>query len=186
MRERYHLELLKTFGLNNTYALCLRKGVAREHRLQTISDLQRVPQLRVVVDLSFLERPDGWRGLVTKYGLQFRTAPRQVAPDILYRALEAREADLVVGFATDWQIAAMDLVVLEDDRGYFPSYHGAPLARQDLLNEHPEVGKVLNLLHNQIDDEAMRRLNLQVAREKRARAAVAREFLQERGLLRQQ
>ncbi len=60
MRSRYGLVLLETFGLNNTYAPCVTQATARQHRLQKISDLRRVPQLRVVVDLSFLERPDGW------------------------------------------------------------------------------------------------------------------------------
>jgi osmoprotectant transport system permease protein len=186
MRRRYHLVLLDTFGLNNTYAPCCRKETARKYGLRTIGDLRRAPQLRVVVDLSFLERPDGWRGLVGAYGLRFDAPPRQVGPDFLYGALEEKKADLVVGFATDWQIAALDLAVLEDDRGYFPNYHGAPLVREDVLERHPEIGQVLNRLHNQIDDTTMRRLNFLVAKERRSEAEVAREFLQQRGLLRPQ
>ena len=183
MRERYQLVLLDTFGLNNTYAPCLRRDVAERYGLKKISDLQRVPELRVVVDLSFLDRPDGWRGLAARYDLRFNSPPRQVAPDLLYRVLEANGADLVIGFATDWQIAAQKLVVLEDDRGYFPSYHGAPLARADTLARHPEIATVLNRLHNRIDDDAMRRMNYQVAKEKRSEEEVARTFLRESGLI---
>src|SRR5262249_41368566 len=93
------------------------------------------------------------------------------------------KADLVVGFATDWQIDALNLVVLEDDRGYFPSYHGAPLVRGDVLERHPEIGKVLNRLAGKIDDAAMRRLNFQVAVGKRSERDVAQEFLRQQGLL---
>jgi glycine betaine/choline ABC-type transport system substrate-binding protein len=142
-----------------------------------------VPGLRVVVDLSFLERPDGWPGLVARYGLRFDQPPRQVAPDLLYRALENGQVDVVVGFATDWQIAALDLVVLADDLGYFPSYHGAPLVREEVLLRHPELAAALNRLGGRIDDAAMRRLNYQVAVEKRSEVEVARAFLEREGLL---
>jgi osmoprotectant transport system permease protein len=183
MRERYHLVLLETFGLNNTYAPCLRQKVARKYGLRKISDLRRVPQLRVVFDVSFADRPDGWLGLVAKYDLRFSSPPQQMAPDLMYQALESNAADLVIGFATHWQIRAFNLVVLDDDRGYFPNYHGAPLVRADTLARHPEIATVLNRLHNRIDDDAMRRMNYQVAKEKRSEEEVARTFLRESGLL---
>ena len=116
--------------------------------------------------------------------LRFDRQPSQVGPDLLYKALEQREADLVIGFATYWQIQDLSLVVLNDDRGYFPSYHGAPLARADLLRRHPEVERVLDRLKGQIDDDTMRRLNFAVARERRPEAQVVREFLTKKGLLR--
>jgi osmoprotectant transport system permease protein len=177
MHGRYGLVLLEPFGLNNTYAPCVTAATAQRYQLKTISDLKRVPQLRVVVDLSFLTRPDGWAGLVKKYGLRFDKLPRQVSPNLLYRALEQEEADLVIGFATDWQIQALNLVVLDDDLGYFPNYHGAPLVREAVLKAHPEVGTVLNALGGKIDDPTMRRLNYEVAVKKRSETDVAREFL---------
>src|SRR5262249_33805371 len=149
---------------------------ARKYNLRRISDLRHAPPLRVVVDLDFPDRADGWVGLVKAYGLDL-PRPLPVSPDFRYRILEAGEADLVCGFATDWQSDALGLVVLEDDRGYFPSYHGAPLARGPALAEHPEIAAVLNRLHGRIDDQAMRRLNAQVARDRRPEAEVAREFL---------
>jgi glycine betaine/choline ABC-type transport system substrate-binding protein len=179
MRRRYGLVLLEPFGLNNTYAPCVTQETARRYGLRTISDLRRVPQLRVVIDLSFRTRPDGWPGLVEKYGLRFNQPPQQVSPNLLYRALEQKEADLIIGFATDWQIQSLNLVVLEDDRSYFPSYHAAPLVRESVLQRHPEVGKALGRLANKIDDQTMRRLNYQVAVEHRSEAEVAQQFLQQ-------
>jgi osmoprotectant transport system permease protein len=183
MKRRFGLILLEPFGLNNTYALCVTRETARRHGLQKISDLQKAPQLRVVIDLSFLTRPDGWKGLIEKYDLHFNDPPTQVGPDLLYKALEQNKADLVVGFATDWQIEAMKLVVLEDDLGYFPNYHGAPLVREAILNRHPQIRAPLERLGGKIDDATMRRLNYQVAVEKRSEVEVARTFLQQQGLL---
>jgi osmoprotectant transport system permease protein len=183
MRRRYGLVLLEPFGLNNTYAPTVTQETARKYRLRKISDLQRVPHLRVVIDLSFLTRPDGWEGLVQKYGLRFERPPLQVNPDLLYKALEHKEADVVIGFATDWQIQQLKLVVLEDDRGYFPSYHAAPLVRADVLERHPEIKAALNRLGGRIDDQAMRELNYQVAVQKRSEAEVARAFLRRIGIV---
>jgi osmoprotectant transport system permease protein len=177
MRRRFDLILLDVFGLNNTYAPSVTKATAKKYRLKKISDLQRTPQLRTVIDQSFLTRPDGWEGLVKKYSLRFDTPPRQMSPDLLYRALEQSAADVVIGFATDWQIQSLNLVVLEDDRGYFPSYHAAPLVRAATLERHPEIATALKRLAGRIDDAAMRRLNYEVAVRKRSEADVAREFL---------
>jgi osmoprotectant transport system permease protein len=181
MRVRYHLDLLPTFGLNNTYALCVPKSVARTYHLRTISDLRHAPDLRTFVDIDFLDRPDGWQGLVKTYGLHL-PRPKQVIPSFRYRALP-KDADMVCGFATDWEIDALDLVVLADDRHYFPNYHAAPLIRDAVLQRHPEIGTVLDRLKGQIDDRTMRRLNYQVAWQKKPVADVARAFLRERGLL---
>jgi osmoprotectant transport system permease protein len=183
MRRRYGLVLLQPFGLNNTYAPCVTRATARRYRLQSIGDLQRTPQLRVIIDQSFLTRPDGWPGLVKKYDLHFKQQPSPVGADLLYKALEQGEADLVIGFATDWQIQAFNLVVLTDDRGYFPNYHAAPLVREELLRRYPDVQPILDRLGGQIDDEAMRRLNFEVAKNKRSEVEVAREFLESKGLI---
>ena len=183
IHRRYPLVLLKPFGLNNTYAPSVTQETARRYQLRKISDLQRVPQLAVVIDLSFLTRPDGWKGLLEKYELHFEKPPRQVTPNLLYRALEQKETDLVIGFATDWQIKWLNLVVLADDRGYFPSNHAAPLVREAVLLRHPQIGALLDALGGQLDDENMRKLNYEVAVNKRSEAEVAREFLRRKGLV---
>jgi len=182
MLARHGLLLLEPFGLNNTYALCVTKPTAQRFALRKISDLKRTPDLRVVIDLSFLTRPDGWNGLIQKYGLKFSSTPKQVSPNLLYKALEQKETDLVIGFATDWQIQAMDLVVLEDDLGYFPNYHGAPLVGEAVLKRHPQIRTVLDKLGGQIDDRTMRQLNYEVAVKKRTEGDAVREFLANKGL----
>ena len=128
-------------------------------------------------------RPSGWEGLARKYDLQFEKPPTQVGPDFLYQSLAAGKADVVIGFATDWQIESLRLVPLADDRAYFPSYHAAPLVREDILKRYPEVQAALDRLAGKIDDDAMRRMNYTVVQEKRSEAAVAREFLRSKGIL---
>jgi osmoprotectant transport system permease protein len=182
MRVRRHMVVLEPFGLNNTYALCLKKSVAKKYQLKTIGDLQRAPELRIVVDLDFFDRPDGWQGMVKLYGLKL-PQPRFVDLSLRYKVLVEDKADVALGYATDWEIDAFDLVLLADDKQYFPNYHAVPVLRENVWRRHPEIARVLDRLKGQIDDETMRRLSKKVARDKRPEAEVAREFLTERGLL---
>src|SRR5262249_50785589 len=122
LRRKHDLELLEPFGLNNTYVLCVPPALAQKFRLKTISDLRRTSGLRTAVDLDFLDRSDGWKGLVATYGLEL-AQPKIMNPDLRWKALQSGEVDVVLGFATDWEIAFYGLVVLEDDRGYFPTYY---------------------------------------------------------------
>jgi glycine betaine/choline ABC-type transport system substrate-binding protein len=100
----------------------------------------------------------------------------------LYPALLADRVDVVVGSATDGLIAAHDLVVLADDRAYFPPYDAVPIVNASSLAAHPGIESALAALGGRLDEAAMRRLNLAVDGGRRSPAAVAREFLRSSGL----
>ena len=86
-----------------------------------------------------MERPDGYPGLARAYGLRFAAPPRILDLGLLYRALLDKQVDLVAGNSTDGLIAARDLVILEDDKHYFPPYEAVPIVREDTLARYPEV-----------------------------------------------
>jgi glycine betaine/choline ABC-type transport system substrate-binding protein len=96
---------------------------------------------------------------------------------LLYPSLAAGQVDLVVGSATDGLIAALDMVVLQDDRRYFPPYDAVPIMNSAGLERHPGLAAAIDSLAGRIDEASMRRLNYAVDREHRAPADVAREFL---------
>jgi osmoprotectant transport system substrate-binding protein len=176
--RKFGLEVLPSLGFDNTFAMVMRGSDARRLRLKTLSDAAAVaPQLRLGVGYEFLERPDGYKGLVSKYGLKFAEAPRVMDLGLLYRALQNNQVDLVAGSNTDGLIAALDLVVLEDDRHYFPPYDAVPIVRRQTLERHPEIGVALNSLSGKITAEDMRRLNYAVDGEKKDAAAVVKDFL---------
>src|SRR5207302_6727878 len=133
--------------------------------------------LRLGVGYEFLERPDGYKGLVNKYGLKFKEAPRVMDLGLLYRALENNQVDLVAGSNTDGLIAALDLAVLEDDLHYFPPYDAVPVVRREMLRQHPEIAEALKRLSGRIKAEDMRRMNYAVDGEKKDAAVVVKEFL---------
>lgn len=176
--RRFGLEVLEPLGFENTFAIVIRGEDARALRLRTISDAARhTPQWRAGFGYEFMERPDGYTGLSERYGLRFAEAPRIMDLGLLYRALGEKQVDLVAGNSTDGLIAALDLVVLEDDRKYFPPYEAVPIVRLETLARFPEARRAVAALAGKISAERMRRMNYAVEKEGGDPAGVAREFL---------
>ncbi len=184
VRERYRalgLEVGEPLGFNNTFALVMRRPHAERLGTRTISDLRpHAAAIRVGLFGEFLEREDGLPGLVAAYDLRFGPPPREMDLGLLYQALLADQVDLVVGSATDGLIGAHDLLVLEDDRRYFPPYDAVIIARADVMDRDPVLREALAGLAGRIDAAAMRRMNLAVDGAHRSPADVARDFVDAR------
>jgi osmoprotectant transport system substrate-binding protein len=182
--RRFGLEVLPSLGFDNTFAMVMRGNDARRLRLKTLSDAAAVsPGLRLGVGYEFLERPDGYKGLAAKYGFKFAEAPRVMDLGLLYRALQNNQVDIVAGSNTDGLIAALDLVVLEDDQHYFPPYDAVPIVRRETLERHPEVRTALQKLGGRITADDMRRMNYAVDGEKKDAAIVVKDFLERKPFL---
>ncbi|HEY7821120.1 MAG TPA: glycine betaine ABC transporter substrate-binding protein [Vicinamibacteria bacterium] len=169
-------------GFENTFAVVMKPAVAGRLGIRTISDLKAHEKtLRPGMGHEFLEREDGYRGFVEAYGLSFTEGPRGIELGLIYQALMEDEVDLVFGNGTDGLIEKFRLIVLEDDRSYFPPYDAAIVYRPDTLERVPALSEVLALLEGSLDEEAMRRLNRLVDDERRAAPEVVRSFIEERG-----
>ncbi len=181
--RKFDLEWTEPLGFNNTFAIIVRGEDARRFGLRTISDVAaQAPKWRAGFGYEFMERPDGFSGLASTYGLKFGQPPRTMELGLIYRALADKQVDLVAGNSTDGVISALDLVVLEDDRHYFPPYEAAPVVRRATLERYPKLRAALAELGGKIDEEEMRRMNAAVDGEKRDPKEVAREFLAAEGL----
>jgi len=181
--ERFGLEVTEPLGFENTFAIVVRGEDARRLNLKTLSQATaHTPGWRAGFGYEFMERPDGYAGLASTYGLRFAAPPRIMDLGLLYRALKEKQVDLVAGNSTDGLIAALDLAVLEDDRRYFPPYEAVPIVRRETLERHPEVRAALAEFAGRITAEEMRRLNYAVDAEHRDVADVVREFLLAKGL----
>lgn len=183
-QRRFGLEVMPPLGFDNSFAIVMRSDDARRMRISKLSQLTPfAPQLRMGVGYEFLERRDGYNGLVNTYDLKFASAPRVMDLGLMYRALENRQVDLIAGANTDGLIAALKLVVLEDDRHYFPPYDAVPIVREDTLARHPEIRAALERLSGRISVDDMRRMNYAVDGEKQDAARVAHDFLVRQGLI---
>jgi osmoprotectant transport system permease protein len=175
---RLGLTVGEPLGFDNTFALVMRRADADAWGITRISDLApRAATLRIGLFGEFLERKDGMAGLLSSYGFRFGRAPREMDLGLLYQALSESQVDLVVGSATDGLIGALDLVVLEDDRHYFPPYEAVPVMNTRALRAHPGLAEAVGFLAGRIDAATMRRLNYEVDGRRRAPAEVAREFV---------
>jgi osmoprotectant transport system substrate-binding protein len=180
--RQFHLTLGPPLGFNDTFAIEIRGEDARRLHLQTLSQAAAyTPQWRAGFGYEFMERPDGYKGLVATYGLRFAAPPRIMDLGLLTRALKDHQVDLIAGNMTDGLIPALDLFVLDDDKHYFPPYEAVPVIREQTLAEHPELRHALNDLADKISDEEMRQLNYQVDGQKRDVKEVVREFLRRQG-----
>jgi len=140
-------------------------------------------ELRAAFDAEFFTRPDGFVGLSKCYDLEFSSEPVQMDPGLMYRAISDGSVDVIDGFATDGRIPAYELIVLKDDKGFFPPYHAAPLIRRRTLEQYPGLRQILNRLAGKISDKAMQSLNYEVDEKGYKAEDVAREFLISCGLI---
>ncbi len=176
--QRFAIVWGKPFGFNNTFAITVRRRDATRYGLKRLSDLTRVaPRWKAGFGYEFLERADGFRGLASVYGLRFASPPTAMDLGLTYRALAEGKVDVIAGNSTDGQIQALDLVVLEDDRHYFPPYEAAPVIRQAAITRYPGVAAALDQLAGRISDAEMRRLNALADVEHRDIATIARDWL---------
>jgi osmoprotectant transport system permease protein len=172
------ISVLEPLGFNNTFAMLVRGDEARRRGWRTIDDMAPAAKtLRAGFGHEFLEREDGYRGLVQTYGLEFTTAPRGMELSLIYRALSDGQVDLVAGDATSALIDRLDLYPLVDNRQYFPRYDAVPVVRTASLLRHPEIGRALARLAGRVSDADMRALNAAVDVERQEPREVVRRFI---------
>lgn len=182
--KQFKIKWLSPLGFNNTYTLAVTQDVHKQYGIETFSDLAKISENLVFgAEHEFFDRQDGYDGLIEAYSMKFKGEPKKMNVSLKYQAIGNGDMDVTDAFATDGAIKQYDLVVLTDDLGFFPPYYAAPIIRNSTLEKHPELEDVLNVLAGTIDDAAMTELNYKVDVEGQDVAVVAKEFLNERGLL---
>lgn len=183
LSNRLNLVLLEPMQFNNTYALAIPTSLASEYNLKTISDLKPVEErLKAGFTPEFPEREDGYLGIQKLYGIEVPSV-QIMQPELRYTAVDSGEINLVDAYSTDSEIERYKLTVLEDDLNLFPPYQGAPLLKKETLEEYPELEEILNKLSGEITDDDMRKMNYEVAVEKKKAGDIAKEFLEQNNLL---
>ncbi|WP_404420057.1 glycine betaine ABC transporter substrate-binding protein [Marinospirillum sp.] len=176
--ENFRLKALPSLGFNNTYALTMQAAMAEEKDIQRISDLPAHEELRLGFSHEFIQRNDGWPGLKETYELPF--TPLGVEHGLAYEAIQAGRIDITDAYSTDGDLERFNLILLEDDRDYFPQYLALPLVRADLpLAVHASLEELAGLLN----ETRMQALNAQISSQEAGFTEVAHDFLLEEGLI---
>jgi osmoprotectant transport system substrate-binding protein len=183
-QQQWNLVWLQPAPMNNNQALAMTRERSEALGITTISDMvDHASELKMIGPPEFESREDGLPGLKEGYGDFTLQEYIAVDPGLRYQGLVNGDADVAVAFGTDGEIAANDLVVLQDDKSIFPPYQVAPIVRGEVLDQYPEIEPALNRLAPKLTDATMRRLNNEVTGEKREPADVAQSFLTEEGLI---
>jgi glycine betaine/choline ABC-type transport system substrate-binding protein len=177
-QDQFNLTVMPPLGFNNTFAIMVRGEDARNLNLKTISDAaEHTPQWRAGFGYEFMSRKDGFPGLAATYQLTFARPPEIMDLGLMYRALVYKKVDLIAGDSTNGLIDRLELVVLEDDKNYFPPYQAVPIVRTETLEKHPELAAAILQLAGLISEAEMQQMNYQVDGEFRRYDEVVREFL---------
>lgn len=163
-------------GFDDSYALGMKEDDAARLGVRRISDLRRLPRLRLAFSEEFLHRPDGWPKLRETYALP-QADVRSLDHDLAYRALVSGDIDAIDLYSTDAEIPAYNLRVIEDDLGVFPRYRAVLLYRLDLKERAASALASLAVLEGRIAPEEMQRLNARAKLDHVPEAAVAADFL---------
>jgi len=185
---------LKPADMNNTYAFAMQRKRAEAENIRTVSDMvARIEHnrktdpdnnWRLGLDLEFSGRSDGMKPLQKAYNMELdRPQIRQMDPGLVYNATRDGFVDAGLVYSTDGRVKGFDLKVLEDDKGFFPSYAVTPVVRKEALEANPGLEEAMNTLSAQLDNDAITTLNAKVDIDHQSPQQVARDFLREKGLL---
>ena len=178
--------MLEPASFNNTYGIFVRSEIAEEQDLTTLADLAEAsPELTFVSYSEFQNRSDGYPNMQENYSafdFQDITIANQLG--LRYQGIQqGDEGDVGVGFLTDGQLTSDALTVMEDEKNIWPFYNPAPVVRSDTLEENPKMEDILNEVTATLDVEKMRELNGMVDLDQEDPEDVAREHLEEEGII---
>jgi osmoprotectant transport system permease protein len=170
------LGITASLGFENAYALGMKRERALALHVTRLSDLAAHTNVRIALSNEFVGRSDGWSGLRAAYGLE-AFAPRGMDHGLAYVAIQDGAADVTDAYTTDAALARLDLVTLDDDRHFFPSYRAIIVYRLAARSSFPRSFAAIEALAGRIDAPTMTRLNAEAEVRRLAPADIAAGFL---------
>ncbi len=181
--RQFQLEVMPPLGFENTFAFIVRSEDAQRLQIKNLSEAAKyTPQMRGGFGYEFLERKDGYPALAKTYGLKFAKT-QQMEFGLMYQALKENRVDLIAANSTDGLIPVLNLVILADDKKYFPPYQAVPIFNQATLKQYPELRTAINKLAGLISTQDIQKMNYQVDNQSRAVAEVVQEWLKSKNIM---
>lgn len=176
--EQFNLTWLDYASANDSQGLVIRTEVANSLNIKTISDLQaHASELRFASQGEFDEREDGLSGLEKTYGTFNWQSSKVYDNSLKYSVLENDEADVTPAYTTEGQLVSTDkFTLLEDDKQFWPPYNLAPVVRDNILDDNPDIKTILNNISAKLDTETVTELNAKVDVDGQEYTDVAKEY----------
>ena len=178
VEEEFELQISKPYGFNNTYALLISAALKNRHDITKISDLAKYPDLRVGLSYEFVDRKDGWNNLSTFYRLPQKVITLEHG--LAYQAIQENKIEVTDAYSTDGEISKYNLVLLEDDHHFFPTYRAVSFYSKNLPAKAKEL---LSKLTAALSENEMQQLNAMALFENKSHHKIARMFLRQKGLI---
>src|SRR6202047_2563042 len=157
------LTMSGSLGFNDTYALAVKEEFAEKYNLHSIGDLIPIEsEVRAAFSYEFMDRKDGYPGLIDSYHLRF--SPQKInrmEHTLSFQAIEQNAVDLIDVYSTDAKIKKLGLRLLKDDHNYFPVYQAVWVARKSFVEKHPSEWQALLGLEGKISEQTMLDMNAQ-------------------------
>jgi osmoprotectant transport system substrate-binding protein len=176
--------------MNNTYGFATTRETAERLGVSKLSDLEKLPttELTFCVESEFANRNDGFQPMLKTYDIPLGSAvPRDNVKTLntgaIYAATDEGVCNFGEIFTTDGRIKALDLVVLEDDRDFFPVYNVAPVIREEILEKDPQLRDLFNPVAANLTDEVLIDLNARIDVDGERPADVAYDWLVSEGFI---
>ena len=175
--QKLKLAVMKPLGFENTFAMIIRGEDAKKWQIKSLSEIGKyTPQIKAGFGYEFLERADGYPGLSKTYNLKFANI-KQMELGLMYQALKEKQVDFIAANSTDGLIPVLNLVILEDDKKYFPPYQAIPIFNQEILRKYPELTDTINQLGGKVSTTAIQKMNYQVDNQSQPVEKVVSEWL---------
>ncbi|MFO5528847.1 MAG: glycine betaine ABC transporter substrate-binding protein [Cuspidothrix sp.] len=180
--QKLKLAVMKPLGFENTFAMIIRGEDAEKWQIKSLSEISKyTPQIKAGFGYEFLERADGYPGLSKTYNLKFANI-KQMELGLMYQALKEKQVDFIAANSTDGLIPVFNLVILEDDKKYFPPYQAIPVFNQEILQKYPELTDTINQLGGKISTTEIQKMNYQVDNQSKPVEKVVSEWLKSQKL----
>lgn len=175
---------------NNTYALVVNGEAAKSTGAKTISDyaalVKKSPEkASTCIGPEFKSRDDGFAGVEKAYGFKLPKAQTHVLNDsVVYPTVGKGETCSFGSVAsTDGRVPAQKLVLLKDDKKFFPVYNPAINIRSSVAKKYPELEKVFAPIAKKLDSKTLTDLNKKVSVDGDKAKKVAKDWLRAEGFI---
>ena len=192
-REKNHLVWLTPAPANNTWVIALRRDLADRRHLASMEDFAKYVneggRVKLAASAEFVESPSALPSFETTYGFHLTDAQLltlsggNTAATLRAAAEQMSGVNAAMAYGTDGALAALGLVALKDDKGAQIVYAPAPVVREVVLDQYPEIRTVLDPVFAGLTLETLQKLNAEVAVAGEEAGAVAEAYLRSQHLL---